>query len=167
VVQKLTTEERKAKFYFTTLKWMGIFVAACASLSISQAVFMTFGFLYYILWLPLFYWVIPGSVVLFVWASITASKGSWTARKSGFSSDLQKRWANLTAVFATITLILGMVVGSLMFIALSNMWQSPGPWLSFVLPTALLAGLLMIPAQAISMTYYARLNNTEAASSDE
>lgn len=163
----LTAEERKAKFYFTTLKWMGYFVGACASLSISPAVFMTFGFLYYILWLPLFYWVIPGSVVLFVWASITASKGALAARKGGFSSDLQKRWANLTSVFVTTTLFLGLVVGSMMFIALSNMWRSPGPWLSFVLPTALLAGLLMIPAQAISMTYYAKLNNTEVASSDE
>jgi len=167
VNKSLTPEERKAKFYFRTLKWIGYFVGASASLYISPAIFMTFGYLFYFTLLPLVYWVIPGSVVLFVWASVTASKGTLTARKAGFSSDLEKRWANLTAVFVTTTLILGMVVGSLMFIALSNMWRSPGPWLSFVLPTALLAGLLMIPAQAISMTYYAKLNNTEGASSDQ
>ncbi len=167
VAEELTNEERKAKFYFRTLKWAGFFVAVCASLLISPKVLMTFGFLYYILLMPLIYWVIPGSVVLFVWASITASKGALAARKAGFSSDLQKRWANLTAVFVTTTLVLGMVVGSLMFFALSNIWRSPGPEFGFVLPTAFLLGLLMIPAQAISMTYYAKLNNTEAASYDE
>jgi len=167
VVNKtLTTEERKAKFYFRTLKWMGYFVGASASLCISPAIFMTFAHLFYILLLPLVYWVIPGSVVLFVWASITASKGALAARKRGFTSELQKRWANLTSVFVTTTLILGMIVGSMMFIALSNMWRFPGPWLSGVLPTAFLAGILMIPAQSISMTYYAKLNNTEVASSD-
>ena len=167
VAEKLTNEERKAKFYFRTLKWAGFFVAVCASLLISPKVFMTFGFLYYILLMPLIYWVIPGSVVLFVWASITASKGALAARKAGFTSGLQKRWANLTAVFVTTTLVLGMVVGSLMFFALSNIWRSPGPEFGFVLPTAFLLGFLMIPAQAISMTYYAKLNNTEAASYDE
>ena len=159
VAIKLTNEESKAKFYFRTLKWMGFFVAVCASLAISPKVFMTLGFFYYILLIPLIYWVIPGSVVLFVWASITASKGVLAARKAGFSSDMQRRWANLTAAFATTTLVLGIVVGSLMFFALSNMWRSLGPEFGFVLPTAFIAGLLMVPAQAISMTYYAKLES--------
>jgi hypothetical protein len=165
VKQELTPEGRKAKFYFTTLKWAGLYVGICASMAISPQVFINFGALFYILLLPLVYWVIPGSVVLFVWASVTASRGVIAARKAGFTSDLQKRWANLTTVFTTLTLVLGLIVGVLMFGALSRMWQpANSPW-NYVLPFAFLAGLLMIPAQAISMTFYAKLNTGEPAKS--
>jgi hypothetical protein len=133
-------------------------------MAISPQVFMTFGALYYILLVPLVYWVIPGSVALFVWASVTASRGAIAARKAGFTSDLQKRWANLTTVFTTITLVLGLVVGVQMFSAL--MWETLGDAWNFVIPIAFLAGLLMIPAQAIAMTFYAKLNTGEPAKSD-
>jgi hypothetical protein len=166
VKQELSPEGRKAKFYFTTLKWAGLYVGICASMAISPQVFMTLGALYYILVIPLVYWVIPGSVALFVWASVTASRRAIAARKAGFTSDLQKRWANLTTVFTTITLVLGLVVGVLMFSALSRMWETLGSAWNFVIPIAFLAGLLMIPAQAIAMTFYAKLNTGEAAKSD-
>jgi len=166
VKQELSREGRKARFYFTTLKWVGLYVGICASMAISPQVFMTFGALYYILLLPLVYWVIPGSVALFVWASVTASRGAIAARKAGFTSDLQKRWANLTTVFTTITLVLGLVVGVLMFGALSRMWETSGSAWNIVIPIAFLAGLLMIPAQAIAMTFYAKLNTGEPAKSN-
>ncbi len=155
-VKELSAEARKAKFYFTTLKWILIYMAACASLSLTPKLFMTFGQLYYVLLVPLVYWVIPGSVVLFVWASIAASKGVLAARKGGFSSAQQKHLANLTTMFLTITLVLGLVVGSLMFMAFTNM-RPFGPEYGFMLPAAFISGLLMIPAQALSMAFYAKL----------
>ena len=162
-----SAEARKAKFYFTALKWILIFMAACASLAISPNIFMTFGYLYYVLIIPLVYWVIPGSVVLFVWASITATKSVISARKAGFSSTQQKRWANLTTLFLTITLFLGLAVGSLMVFAFSNAWRELGLESDFLLPAALLSGFLMIPAQAISMAFFAKLEIKHKAAHEE
>jgi hypothetical protein len=119
---------------------------------------MSFGQFYYLLLVPLVYWVIPGSVVLFVWASIAASKGVIAARKAGFSSDQQRRWANLTTLFLTITLALGFTVGYLMVFSITNMWRNYGLEYAFILPAAMISGLLMIPAQAISMAFYGKLD---------
>lgn len=164
--KELSAEARKANFYFTTLKRILIYMAACASLSLTPKLFLTFGQLYYLLLVPLVYWVIPGSVVLFVWASIAASKGVLTARKGGFSSAQQQRWANLTTMFLTITLVLGLVVGSLMFMAFTNM-RPFGPEYEFMLPAAFISGLLMIPAQALSMAFYAKLEIKQKQPYDE
>jgi hypothetical protein len=127
---------------------------------------MTFGQLYFLLLVPLVYWVIPGSVVLFVWASIATSKGVLNARKGGFASDQERRWANITTFFLTITLVLGFGVGSLMFMAFTNM-RPLGPEYGFMLPAAFIAGLLMIPAQAISMAFYAKLEIKQKQPYDE
>jgi hypothetical protein len=154
--KELSAEARKANFYFTTLKWILIYMAACASLSLTPKLFMTFGQLYFLLLVPLVYWVIPGSVVLFVWASIATSKGVINVLKGGFASDQQRRWANIATLFLTITLVLGLVVGSMMFMAFTNM-RAFGPESAFMLPAAFIAGLLMIPAQALSMAFYAKL----------
>ena len=154
--KELSAEARKANFYFSALKWILIFMAACASLSLTPKLFMTFGQLYYVLLVPLVYWVIPGSVVLFVWASIATSKGVINARKGGFASDQQRRWANIATLFLTITLVLGFVVGSMMFMAFTNM-RPFGPESAFMIPAAFISGLLMIPAQALSMAFYAKL----------
>lgn len=156
-VKGLSPEARQAKFYFTALKWILIFMAACASTAISPKIFMSLGQLYYLLIVPLVYWVIPGSVVLFVWSSIAASKGVIAARKAGFASDLQRRYANLTTLFVSITLALGFTVGYLMIFSITNMWRNFGPEYAFILPAAMIAGLMMIPAQAISMAFYGKL----------
>ena len=165
--KELSAEARKANFYFTTLKWILIYMAACVSLSLTPKLFMTFGQLYYLLLVPLVYWVIPGSVVLFVWASIATSKGVINARKGGFASDQQRRWANIATLFLTITLVLGFVVGSMMFMAFTNM-RAFGPEYGFImLPAAFIAGLLMIPTQAISMAFYAKLDIKQKQPYDE
>lgn len=156
--KELSSEARKAKFYFAALKWILIFMAAGASFGISPKVFMSLGQLYYLLLVPLVYWVIPGSVVLFVWASIATSKGVIAARKAGFATDQQRRWANLTTLFLTITLALGFTVGYLMVFSITNMWRNYGLEYAFILPAAMISGLLMIPAQAISMAFYGKLD---------
>lgn len=156
-VKGLSPEARQAKFYFTALKWILIFMAASASLAISPKILLTIGQLYFLLLAPLIYWVLPGSVVLFVWASIAASKGVIAARKAGYTSDQQRRWANIATLFLTITLVLGLVVACLMYIAVTNAWKQLGPEFFFVLPGALISGLLMVPAQAISMAFYGKL----------
>jgi hypothetical protein len=155
----LSDQARKAKFYFTALKWILIFFAVSASIGISPKVFMTLGQFYYLLLVPLVYWVIPGSVVLFIWASIASSKSVIVARKAGFASDQQRRFANLTTLFLTITLSLGFAVGYLMVFSITNMWRNFGPEYAFILPVAMICGVLMIPAQAISMAFFAKLDN--------
>jgi hypothetical protein len=80
-----------------------------------------------------------------------------TARKGGHASEQQRRWANITTLFLTITLALGLAVGYLMFVVITNTWRQLGPEYSFILPAALISGLLMIPAQAISMAFYGKL----------
>ena len=164
--KELSAEARKANFYFTTLKWILIYMAACASLSLTPKLFLTFGQLYYLLLVPLVYWVIPGSVVLFVWASIATSKGVINVRKGGFASDQQRRWANIATLFLTITLVLGFVVGSMMFMAFTNM-RAFGPESAFMIPAAFISGLLMIPAQALSMAFYAKLEIKQKQPYDE
>ena len=164
--KELSAEARKANFYFSALKWILIYMAACVSLSLTPKLFMTFGQLYYVLLVPLVYWVIPGSVVLFVWASIATSKGIINARKGGFASDQQRRWANIATLFLTITLVLGFVVGSMMFMAFTNM-RPFGPESAFMIPAAFISGLLMIPAQALSMAFYAKLEIKQKRPYDE
>jgi len=159
----LSPQERDTKFYFASLKLILISFAVYFSLMLSPKVFITLGNLFYMLLVPLFYVGIPGSVVLFVWASVKTTKGIIAAKKAGFSSDLQKRWANITTLFVTITLVLGMTVGSSMFALLSRIGGDSTQF-PFLFPTALIAGLLMIPVQAISMTFYAKLQVAEDAS---
>jgi hypothetical protein len=70
-------------------------------------------------------------------------------------------------LFLTITLVLGFVVGSMMFMAFTNM-RPLGPEYGFImLPAAFIAGLLMIPAQAISMAFYAKLEIKQKQPYDE
>jgi hypothetical protein len=69
-------------------------------------------------------------------------------------------------MFLTITLVLGLVVGSLMFMTLTNM-RPFGPEYGFALPAAFISGLLMIPAQALSMAFYAKLEIKQKKPYDE
>ena len=94
--------------------------------------------------------------MLFVWASITTSKGIILARKVGFASAEHKRWANISTAFLTVTLALGLLVGTTLVTGVMNLVSEFFPGIPILL-MAVLAGLLMIPAQALSMTFYAKL----------
>jgi hypothetical protein len=151
-------KQSSSKFYFGVLKWILISFSLFASLYVSPKVFMTVGLLfYYGLITPMVYLVIPGSLFLFIWASVTAARGVIESRKSGSRSAEQKRWANITTGFLTITLLLGMVVGGAMLALVSGVANELR--YSGLLPLALLAGFLMIPAQAASMAFYAKLES--------
>ena len=160
-VKILNSRETSATFYFKAIKWIGIFVSVSASMYISPALFMAIAPLIYLILVLFIYVFIPGALILFAWASITTVKGVRAAKKIGLASDQDKRWANIATLFVTATLALGLAVGSLMFIAVTNMWKQLGPEYDLVLPAALICGLLMIPAQAISMTFYAKLKTKE------
>jgi hypothetical protein len=58
-----------------------------------------------------------------------------------------------------MTLSLGFAVGYLMVFSITNMWRNFGPEYAFILPVAMICGVLMIPAQAISMAFFAKLDN--------
>lgn len=152
--KELSEKERNAKFYFSSLKWLVIFMAIYFSLALTPKLFMTFGGLFYLPLILLMYVGIPGSLILFTWASVTTAKSLIEVRKEGFKSTIQKRWANITTGFLTLTLVLGMTVGGSMMAIFARVDDNPRFW--FLLPMALIAGLLMIPAQAISMTFYAK-----------
>lgn len=152
-------KEKTANFYFKVIKWIVICLSFFVSLYVSPKAFLVLSPLLNILLTIVFSWVIPGGLVLFVWASITTSKGIIHARKVGFASAEHKRWANISTGFLTVTLALGLFVGTTMVTA----FMSPSTFLSGfpTLLLAMLAGLLMIPAQVTSMTFYAKLKTKE------
>jgi hypothetical protein len=161
-VKELSKQASDAKLYFDSLKWLVLFLAVLGTCLTSQQAFFVLGVFFLPLMTLFVYIVVPGSLFLFVWASIKVSKGVMSARNAGFISVEQRRWANLTTLFLTTTLVLGLTVGAVMVISISGLAQQAG-WPD--LPIAVLAGLLMIPAQALSMTFYAKLESKEETSS--
>lgn len=155
-------KEKTANFYFKAIKWIVVCLAFVLSLYVSPKAFMALSPLLSILLVPLFYWVIPGALVLFVWASITTSKGIILARKVGFASAEHKRWANISTGFLTVTLALGLFVGTSLVVGIvgASAYSSILSGVPILL-LAILAGLLMIPTQALSMTFYAKLKTKE------
>jgi hypothetical protein len=155
-------KEKTANFYFKAIKWIVVCLAFVLSLYVSPKAFMALSPLLSILLVPLFYWVIPGALVLFVWASITTSKGIILARKVGFASAEHKRWANISTDFLTVTLALGLFVGTSLVVGIvgASAYSSILSGVPILL-LAILAGLLMIPTQALSMTFYAKLKTKE------
>jgi hypothetical protein len=150
---ELSPQASTAKLYFDSLKWIVLFFAVFATLWISPLVFMGVQGLVY-LFLMLFVFVaIPGALFLFIWAAITVTKGVRAIRKAGYVSAEQQRFTNLTTLFLTINLLLGLTVGINMAAAFLGFYGSAG------LGIALVVGLLMIPTQALSMTFFAKLEN--------
>lgn len=160
--KEYSAKEKTANFYFKVIKWIVICIAFFVSLLVSPKAFLALSPLISVLLVPLFYWVIPGGLVLFVWASITTSKGIILARKVGFASAEHKRWANISTGFLTVTLALGLFVGTSVVMAIAGVSAYSSILSGF--PIALLAvlvGLLMIPTQSLSMTFYAKLKTKE------
>jgi hypothetical protein len=154
--KELSPREKTANFYFKVIKWLIICLAAVASLYTSPSAFMALAPVLSFLLIPIFYWVIPGALVLFVWASITTAKGIISAKRTGLASEQHKRWANISTMFLTVTLALGLLVGTTLVTGVMNLVSEFFPGIPILL-MAVLAGLLMIPAQALSMTFYAKL----------
>jgi hypothetical protein len=154
--KEFSPREKTANFYFKAIKWLVICLAIVASLYTSPSAFMILGPVLYFLLIPVYYWAIPGALVLFVWASITTAKGIILAKKTGLASQQHKRWANISTAFLILTLALGLIVGTTLFTGVMNASSSFFPGFPNLL-LAILAGLLMIPAQALSMTFYAKL----------
>ena len=154
--KELCPREKTANFYFKVIKWLVICLAAVASLYTSPSAFMALAPVLSFLLIPIFYWVIPGALVLFVWASITTAKGIISAKRTGLASEQHKRWANISTMFLTVTLSLGLLVGTTLVTGVMNLVSEFFPGIPILL-MAVLAGLLMIPAQALSMTFYAKL----------
>ena len=160
--REYSPKEKTANFYFKAIKWIVVCLAFVLSLYVSPKAFLALSPLLSILLVPLFYWVIPGGLVLFVWASITTSKGIILARKVGFASAEHKSWANISTGFLTVTLALGLFVGTSLVAAIAGVSAYSSILFGFpILLLAILAGLLMIPTQALSMTFYAKLKTKE------
>ena len=160
--REYSPKEKTANFYFKAIKWIVVCLAFVLSLYVSPKAFLALSPLLSILLVPLFYWVIPGGLVLFVWASITTSKGIILARKVGFASAEHKSWANISTGFLTVTLALGLFVGTSLVAAIAGVSAYSSILSGFpILLLAILAGLLMIPTQALSMTFYAKLKTKE------
>ena len=158
--KEFNPREKTANLYFKLIKWLVICLAAVASLYTSPGAFMALAPIISLLLIPIFYWVIPGALVLFVWASITTAKGIILAKKTGLASEQHKRWANISTAFLTVTLALGLLVGTTLVTGVMNLVSQFFPGIPILL-LAILAGLLMIPAQSLSMTFYAKLKTKE------
>ncbi len=155
--KELTEKEKTAKFYFAALKLILISIAIFGSFVLSPKLFVVAGGLYFALIIPLLYLVIPGALLLFIWVSITVARDLIELRKTGYKSQEQKRWASIATAFLTVTLILGMAVGSSILGLFSGFASGIG-YSSLVVPFAFIVGLLMIPTQAASVTFYAKLD---------
>lgn len=160
-VRALNPRETAAKFYFKAIKWLGLFIAVSASTFVSPDLFIRTGPFVYLILVLFIYVVLPGALVLFAWASITTAKGIRAAKKVGLATEQDKRRANIATAFLTSTLGLGLTVGTIMFLVIFEIASTEVAGMPPMTAYALLAGLLMAPAQSISMMFYAKLKTKE------
>lgn len=152
---ELSPNASAANFYFQSLKWVVISMAVFLSVVLIPKVFITLGNFAFLLIIPLIYLSIPGALFLFVWASVRTAKTIMSVRKAGFTSDQQRKWANYSTIFLIFTLAAGLVVGTIIFATLARLWGETAGIPYFEI--ALICGVLMIPAQMISMMFFAKL----------
>jgi hypothetical protein len=151
--ENLSEPAETARFYFSWIKYLIAFIVLLACLyvlpknEISTAVLIIVGVLVLFL-------AVPFSLLQYIWVSVETGSYLKQAKKAGISSREQKRVWNLTLIFLAITQALGLVVATLLIIGFSNVKLPEGVEL---LALILLAGVLMIPAQCVSMAYLAKL----------
>ena len=150
----LSEPAETARFYFSWIRYLIALIVILACLyffgpnsQIIAAILITGGILFLFL-------AAPFSLLQYIWVSVETGSYLKQAKKAGISTHEQKRIWNLTLIFLAITHALGMVVAILLIIVFSNVKLPEGVEL---LALILLAGVLMIPAQCVSMAYLAKL----------
>jgi hypothetical protein len=152
--ENLSEPAETARFYFSWIRYLIALIVILACLyffgpnsQIIAAILITGGILFLFL-------AVPFSLLQYIWVSVETSSYLKQAKKAGIATHEQKRIWNLTLIFLAITHALGMVLAILLIIVFSNVKLPEGVEL---LALILLAGILMIPAQCVSMAYLAKL----------
>jgi hypothetical protein len=152
--ENLSEPAETARFYFSWIKYLIAFIVLLACLyfslpnsEISATILIIGGVIFLVL-------AVPFSLLQYIWVSVETGSYLKQAKKAGISSREQKRVWNLTLIFLAITQALGLVVATLLIIGFANVKLPDGVEL---LALILLSGVLMIPAQCVSMAYLAKL----------
>lgn len=151
--ENLSEPAETARFYFSWIKYLIAFIVLLACLyvlpknEISTAVLIIVGVLFLFL-------AVPFSLLQYIWVSVETGSYLKQAKKAGISSREQKRVWNLTLIFLAITQALGLVVAIFMILGFANVKLPLG---IEIMAIVLIAGVLMIPAQCVSMAYLAKL----------
>lgn len=159
--EKLSGPAETARFYFSWIKYLIGLIALIGCLyalpknQISSAILITAGVAFIFL-------AVPFALLQYVWVSAETGSYLKQAKKAGIATREQKRIWSMTLIFFAITQALGLVVGTLLIIGFSNVKLPKGVEL---LALILLAGVLMIPAQCVSMAYLAKLDVKEVEAS--
>lgn len=159
--EKLSGPAETARFYFSWIKYFIAFIVILALLwvfpknDIITAILIAGGILFLFLGVPF-------ALLQYVWVSAETGSYLKQAKKAGITTREQKRIWSMTLIFFAITQALGLVVGTLLIIGFSNVKLPEGIEL---LALILLAGVLMIPAQCVSMAYLAKLDVKEVEAS--
>lgn len=155
IVQEETMSEpaETAKFYFS---WIKYFIALIVILTclyilpknqVTSVILITGGVLF-------LYLVLPFALLQYIWVSVATGNYLKEAKKAGIATREQKRVWNLTLIFLAITQALGLVVATLLILGFANLKLPAG---IEIMAVVLIAGVLMIPAQCVSMAYLAKL----------
>jgi hypothetical protein len=160
--ESLSGPAETARFYFSWIKYLIALIVTLLCLyffgpnsQITAAILTAVGILFLFL-------AVPFALLQYVWVSAETGSYLKQAKKEGIATPEQKRIWNLTLIFFTITQALGMLVATLLIIGFSNVKLPEGVEL---LALILLAGVLMIPAQCVSMAYLAKLEVKEVEAS--
>ena len=151
--ENLSEHAEAARFYFSWIKYLIALIVILACLwvvpknQVITGVLIAAGILFIFLALPF-------ALLQYIWVSIETGSYLKQAKKAGISTPQQKRIWSMTLIFWAITQALGLVVATLLIIGFSNVKLPDGVEL---LALILLAGVLMIPAQCVSMAYLAKL----------
>jgi hypothetical protein len=159
----LSEPAETARFYFSWIRYLIALIVILALLwvvpknDIITAVLITVGILFLFL-------AVPFSLLQYIWVSVETASYLKQAKKAGIATREQKRVWNLTLIFLAITHALGVIVATLMILGFANMKLPAGIG---IMAVVLIAGVLMIPAQALSMAFCAKLEVKQKQPYDE
>ena len=151
--ENLSEHAEVARFYFSWIKYLIALIAILACLwvvpknEIITGVLIAAGIVFLFLALPF-------ALLQYIWVSIETGSYLRQAKRAGISTLEQKRNWSMTLIFLAITQALGLVVATFMILGFSNVKLPAG---IEIMAVVLIAGVLMIPTQCVSMAYLAKL----------
>lgn len=151
--ENLSEHAEAARFYFSWIKYLIALIVILACLwvvpknEVITGVLIAAGIVFLFLALPF-------ALLQYIWVSIDTGSYLRQAKKAGISTPEQKRIWRMTLIFLAITQALGIVVATLMVLGFANLKLPAG---IEIMAVVLIAGVLMIPTQCVSMAYLAKL----------
>lgn len=154
----MNDQKETAKAYFLFIKYFTALMAIILILwvipkdQVTSVILIVLGVFFIFVGLPL-------ALVQYIWASVATGSHLKETKKAGLANSEQKKIWNITLIFLVITHVLGLIVATMMILGFANLKLPAG---IEIMAVVLIAGVLMIPNQCVSMRYLTKLESRQA-----